>query len=220
MLLDSGCYANLYTNATKAYMVRITGYGDLAVQKFSLFEYVGTCNKGFQFSAEPRKLRGGKCERFLGPYYAMLRTRQRSNICVGEECSTLTVALQHFYSLADCQGLASYTFKYPLKNACLRFSNGTQAYRVDAAYTTITQTDFLGDNACKGSMTKTYAITNRRCYSLHANKEPRSFSWTVEEATPAARRGNSGGSRQIVNPPLLVLFAIIRLVGVEGSFGW
>jgi len=212
MLLDGGCYANLYSNATKAYSVRITGFGDLAVQKFSLFEYVGTCTKGFQFNT-PRKLKGGKCERFLGPYFANFRARQRSSVCVGEDCSTLTVALQQFYSLAECGGLATHTFKYPLKNACLRSGNGTQAYRVDASYKSITQIDYLGDDRCKGSLTKTYIMTNRRCYSLYANKEPRSFSWTVEEATPATRRGATGGSRHR-RSPWLVLFAILPLVGV------
>jgi len=208
MLLDGGCYANLYSDQTKAYSLKIVGFG--AVPRFHLYEYIGICHPEYQYSTRPRTIEAEKCERFLGSgeagiYYARIYTRYRANTCVGSGCSTLNVVVQNFYKDANCLGLALQTYKYPLKDACLRWSNGTQTFRVDAALSNITQVDYLGDDGCGGDLVRTYTMTNRRCYSLYDSKAPRSFAWSVEESTSATGSTISAVSR--VNPAAAAMLA-------------
>mmetsp|Transcript_15103 Transcript_15103/g.31585 ORF Transcript_15103/g.31585 Transcript_15103/m.31585 type:complete len:261 (-) Transcript_15103:202-984(-) len=209
-LLDSGCYGNIYSNLSKAFLVRMVGFGD--PERFNLFEYVGTCHLEYQYSALPRSIQGGRCTRFVGPFYGILRSSFRSNTCAGSDCSTLNVAMQNFFSDAGCEGLPVQTFKYPLQNACLRWSNGTQTFQVDSTYSNITQVDYPGNDVCSGGFRRTYVITNRRCYSLYPDRSPRSFSWNVEEltssvATSQSRRGSLLGAPALAAAPLLALRA-------------
>eukprot|EP00913_Durusdinium_trenchii_P007932 g7438.t1 len=42
LLLDDGCYANLYTNQTKAFKVRIVGF--TGVSKYDVYDYTDACH--------------------------------------------------------------------------------------------------------------------------------------------------------------------------------
>eukprot|EP00416_Gambierdiscus_australes_P001952 CAMPEP_0171132624 /NCGR_PEP_ID=MMETSP0766_2-20121228/124884_1 /TAXON_ID=439317 /ORGANISM="Gambierdiscus australes, Strain CAWD 149" /LENGTH=265 /DNA_ID=CAMNT_0011595973 /DNA_START=8 /DNA_END=801 /DNA_ORIENTATION=+ len=177
-LLDGGCYANVYSNLTRAFLVKIVGFG--TQERFDIYDYIGTCHREYQYTAIPRSVEGGLCRRFVGPYYANLRSSYRSSTCVGNDCSKLNVVTQSFFTEAGCVGLAYQTFRYPMQGACLRWSNGTQTFNVDATYSNISQVDYVMNDDCTGGFTRTYAITNGRCYSLYPTKAPRSFSWNVE----------------------------------------
>mmetsp|Transcript_11755 Transcript_11755/g.32126 ORF Transcript_11755/g.32126 Transcript_11755/m.32126 type:complete len:264 (-) Transcript_11755:177-968(-) len=215
-LLDSGCYANLYTNITKAYTMKIVGFG--ATERFDLFEYIGTCNQGYQYSARPRQIQGGRCTRFLGPFYAILKSTFRSNSCSGSDCSSLNVATQNFFSEAGCAGLPTQSFKYPVQNACLRWSNGTQTYQVDATYSNITQVDYPANDLCAGGFRRTYVITNRRCYSLYPDKAPRSFSWTVEASTSSTGAISAASPRKrALGAPALAVVAPLAVLRARGD---
>mmetsp|Transcript_5007 Transcript_5007/g.10069 ORF Transcript_5007/g.10069 Transcript_5007/m.10069 type:complete len:266 (-) Transcript_5007:204-1001(-) len=216
-LMDSGCYANLYSNLTKAYVVKMVGFG-IGNERFDLYEYIGTCHQEYQYSAKPRSIRANRCTRFLGGFYALLKSSSRSNTCTGSDCSTLNVAYQNFYSEAGCAGLPMQTYKYPLQNACLRWSNGTQTFRVDATYSNITQVDYPANDGCSGGFRRTYVITNRRCYSLYPDREPRSFSWTVEASTSSIGTSSATSIRpRMMGAPALAVAAPLAVLGASGD---
>ncbi|OLP76771.1 hypothetical protein AK812_SmicGene43250, partial [Symbiodinium microadriaticum] len=77
LLLDDGCYANLYTNATKAFKVRIVGF--VEPFKYDIQDYTDACHTIF---SPKRTLESGKCERFIGGYWAEITNRLRSSTCV------------------------------------------------------------------------------------------------------------------------------------------
>mmetsp|Transcript_5507 Transcript_5507/g.16385 ORF Transcript_5507/g.16385 Transcript_5507/m.16385 type:complete len:265 (-) Transcript_5507:162-956(-) len=216
-LLDGGCYANLYSNLTRAYLVRMVGFG--SAERFALYEYIGSCHREYQYSARPRDIRGGRCTRFVGPYYVLLKSASRSNTCVGADCSTLNVATQHFFAASGCAGLPSHTYKYPLHNACLRYGNGTQTFQVDATFSNITQVDYVQDDVCSGGFRRNYVITNRRCYSLYPDRAPRSFSWTVEASTSSVGGTTSDASRRsrMFSAPALAVAAPLAMWRPSGD---
>lgn len=116
LLLDDGCYANMYTNITVAFKLRIVGFSGVA--RYDMYDYVDACHTAF--SPKRTLSGGGKCQRFVqgGLYYAELRSRLRSSTCVGESCSRIAVTVQRFYSEAQCVGLP-YQAGGALVAACL-----------------------------------------------------------------------------------------------------
>jgi hypothetical protein len=176
MLLDEGCYANLYNNASRAYQIKITKFQ--GEQEVDLREYIDACNYLFR----PKKsLKVGKCEHFIGSTYVKLNTRFRSDACQGDSCSTLSVGVQRFYSQEYCRGIAYDTFLFPLQGECMRWGNGSQTFRIDADGTNITQVDYIGNDRCEaGSVTRMYSMRPGTCFPLFTDKSPRSFSWTLE----------------------------------------
>ncbi|CAE7781781.1 unnamed protein product [Symbiodinium pilosum] len=175
MLLDDGCYANLYTNLTKAFKLRIVGF--TAPYQYDIYDYTDACHT--QFSPK-RTLTSGKCERFVGGYFAMMTNRLRSSTCVGASCSRLAVTKQRFYSETNCMGLPYEVYTYPVQNECMRWSNGTQTFKVDPTTTNVTQTDYLVNDKCGGDLIQVYTMTVGYCYELYPDRAPRSFKWEVE----------------------------------------
>eukprot|EP00931_Biecheleriopsis_adriatica_P007773 TRINITY_DN109023_c0_g1_i1.p1 TRINITY_DN109023_c0_g1~~TRINITY_DN109023_c0_g1_i1.p1 ORF type:complete len:281 (+),score=44.23 TRINITY_DN109023_c0_g1_i1:29-844(+) len=173
-VLDDGCYANLYTNLTKAYKLKITGFDD--DKTLDLYEYLDDCETPF---SPARTLSANKCVRFVGGFFAILNLRLRSTTCEGASCSRLAVTHQRFYSEAGCQGLPFQIYTYPVQNECMRWSNGTQAFAVDPTNSNITQVDYVMNDKCEGDLIRQYNMENRNCYELYPDKAPRSFMWTI-----------------------------------------
>lgn len=184
LLLDNGCYANVLSNASdqqKAYGVRVVEFGP--VESIDLTEYSDDCHNPF---ASTRNIEAGSCTRFVGPYWAVITLRYRSNACYGAACSRLTVASQSFYDLSNCVGIPSSVYKYPVHNECLRWSNGTQKFLVDTSYSNITQVDYTMHDQClpSANFIQTYTIQVGQCLPLYVTEAPRSFMWTVDYYQP------------------------------------
>jgi hypothetical protein len=180
-LLDNECYANVYSNLSKAFTLKIVGFGMSGSADLS--EYLDECHTSASIK---RNFMFGNCKRFVGPYWAVISGRYRSNTCLGESCSRLSIAYQTFYRTSICQDLM-YAFRYPLQNECLRWSNGTQKFAVDPTYVNITQVDYLGMETCAdegGFLTRTYTITNGECLQLFGSQAEQSFKWTVDYYQP------------------------------------
>lgn len=92
--------------------------------------------------------------------------------------------MQRFYQNIECRDSPYEMYEYPIQKECLRWSNGTQTFEVDAADVNITQTDYAGNDNCgkvveagkKAPVGRKYIMQNMRCYELYGN---RGFSWTV-----------------------------------------
>ncbi|CAJ1387147.1 unnamed protein product [Effrenium voratum] len=181
LLLDDGCYANLYTNLTKAFKLKIVGFS--GVSKYDIYDYIDACHT--QFSPK-RTLSSGKCERFVGGYFAVIKSRLRSSTCVGESCSRLAVTTQRFFSEAECLGLPYQIYTYPVQTECMRWSNGTQTFRVDPTTTNVTQVDYIMNDKCNGDQMRTYIMSVGWCYELYADRAPRSFKWEARMLGVAA----------------------------------
>lgn len=176
LLLDDGCYANLYTNQTKAFKVRIVGF--TGVSKYDVYDYTDACHTLYR---PKRTLNEGQCTRFaVGGYFAELRSRLRSSTCVGDSCSRMAVTTQRFYSEANCLGLPYQIYTYPVQTECMRWSNGTQTFRVDPTTTNVTQVDYLVNDKCGGDNVRIYVMSVGYCYELYPDRAPRSFKWEVE----------------------------------------
>lgn len=199
LLLDDTCYANLYTNLTKGYKLKIVGF--TGEKKLDLYDYTDACNTMF---TPKRAIRAGKCERFVGNYYAITRIRLRSSTCVGADCSRLAVVVNRFFSEAACAGLPYQLFTYPVQDECMRWSNGTQGFTVDPTNTNITQVDYLMNDKCNGDLQRKLTIQNDFCYGLYTDKAPRSFSWTITRydgtASADAWRPTSLAAAAVVAP--------------------
>lgn len=181
LLLDNECYANIYSNLSKAFTLKLVGFG--SVGSADLTEHLDECHTAASIK---RNFAFGACKRFVGPYWAVVSGRYRSNTCVGDSCSRLSIAYQTFYAKPKCEDMM-YAFRYPLQNECLRWSNGTQQLKVDAEYTNITQVDYLGMDTCAdegGFLTRTYQITNNECMELFGSQTEQSFKWTVDYYQP------------------------------------
>eukprot|EP00441_Pelagodinium_beii_P016446 CAMPEP_0197663208 /NCGR_PEP_ID=MMETSP1338-20131121/56523_1 /TAXON_ID=43686 ORGANISM="Pelagodinium beii, Strain RCC1491" /NCGR_SAMPLE_ID=MMETSP1338 /ASSEMBLY_ACC=CAM_ASM_000754 /LENGTH=220 /DNA_ID=CAMNT_0043241461 /DNA_START=44 /DNA_END=703 /DNA_ORIENTATION=- len=173
LILDDTCYANLFTNLTKAYKMKIVGF-DPASQQLDLFDYTDDCQTLF---TPKRTLSAGKCERFIAGYFGIINIRLRASTCEGPDCSRLAVTNQRFYSEEGCQGLPYQIYTYPVQNECMRWANGTQVFTVDPTNTKITQVDYLANDKCDGGMQKRYEMENGLCYPLYTDRAPRSFLW-------------------------------------------
>ncbi|CAK9078019.1 Uncharacterized protein SCF082_LOCUS37362 [Durusdinium trenchii] len=126
-------------------------------------------------------LNEGQCTRFaVGGYFAELRSRLRSSTCVGDSCSRMAVTTQRFYSEANCLGLPYQIYTYPVQTECMRWSNGTQTFRVDPTTTNVTQVDYLVNDKCGGDNVRIYVMSVGYCYELYPDRAPRSFKWEVE----------------------------------------
>jgi hypothetical protein len=174
LLLDDSCYANLYSNLTKAYKLKIVGF--TGEKKMDLFEYSDACHT--QFSPK-RTIEVGKCRRFVGSFFAITKIRLRSSTCVGPDCSRLAVVVNKFFSEKACAGLPYQIYTHPVQDECLRWSNGTQGFTVDPTNTNITQMDYLMNDKCKGDLRRRLTIQNDYCYELYKDKVPKSFRWTI-----------------------------------------
>ncbi|CAK9009205.1 unnamed protein product [Durusdinium trenchii] len=173
LLLNDGCYANLYTNQTKAFKVRIVGF--TGVSKYDVYDYTDACHTLYR---PKRTLNEGQCTRFaVGGYFAELRSRLRSSTCVGDSCSRMAVTTQRFYSEANCLGLPYQIYTYPVQTECMRWSNGTQTFRVDPTTTNVTQVDYLVNDKCGGDNVRIYVMSVGYCYELYPDRAPRSFKW-------------------------------------------
>eukprot|EP00928_Gymnodinium_smaydae_P096618 TRINITY_DN8571_c0_g1_i1.p1 TRINITY_DN8571_c0_g1~~TRINITY_DN8571_c0_g1_i1.p1 ORF type:complete len:300 (+),score=64.12 TRINITY_DN8571_c0_g1_i1:114-1013(+) len=216
-LMDEGCYANIYSNLSKAFKLKIVRFEE--PQQVDLTEYTDNC---YTVYLPKKPLRVNKCERFAGGYYGMLSTRFRAVTCEGEMCSLLAVAHQRFYEAEGCVGTPYYTYRYPAQMECLRWFNGTRTftYSADDKGANLTQTDYPLNDRCDGGLAKTYEITGGECYPLRLDRPPRSFKWEVDDsAKRAAILAASGGRRGVGRggAELLLLLAIAAVAGVMAS---
>eukprot|EP00933_Yihiella_yeosuensis_P073774 TRINITY_DN82514_c0_g1_i1.p1 TRINITY_DN82514_c0_g1~~TRINITY_DN82514_c0_g1_i1.p1 ORF type:complete len:263 (-),score=16.00 TRINITY_DN82514_c0_g1_i1:55-843(-) len=206
LLLDNGCYGNVYSNLTKAYSLRIVGFTGL--KKLDLYDYVDACNTLF---SPKRQIVAGRCERFVGGFFGIATIKLRASTCEGSECSRLSVAIQSFYSAKLCAGLPSQMYTYPVQSECMRWFNGTKTYIVDPTGTNITQTDYLMNDQCKGTLTKSYAMKNGECYALYDDRAPRSFRWVIQRYDAIASSGRRLSLRSTTTPGLLLISAVLVL---------
>lgn len=188
VLLDRGCYANRYDNLTRGFQLKIVVFE--GEEKIDVREYINDCYDAFQFGAV-RTLKVGFCERFIGGFYVKAGLRLRSSTCSGASCSPLKVGAQRFYSQAGCQGLALQNYVYPLQGECLRYSNGTQAFKLTDK-DLISQVDYPGNDGCTGKFQQKYSMRDGECFplSLPDGAGAKSFRWEVEggaAVSPAAR---------------------------------
>lgn len=193
LLVDQVCYANIFSNLSKAFTLTIAGFDEQA--SADLVDYTNDCITPRLLDRDglPEPARNylmgeqSECKRFLGPYWARMTPRPRSNRCDGPQCSRISLAYQTFYNDEECQDFA-LRFKYPVQNECLRWSNGTQAFTVDPTYTNITQTDYILDDACSegAPLKRTYLIRNDECLNVYFNNARGSFKWTIERVEPYA----------------------------------
>jgi len=178
LLLNNGCYANLYGNLSKALAVKIVGYD--AQGKFDFTEYNDNCNS---IQRPTRQIQGQTCVKFTGAFWARLTLSLRSSTCTSD-CSSLRVAVQTFYTSTDCSGLPYTIFKKPLRRECMRMTNGTQNFSATLSGVRITQTDYAGIDNCGargGTDPIKYDIEARKCYSIQS-PTAQSFRWTVDSA--------------------------------------
>merc|ERR1719491_1674035 len=78
VLVDKGCYANRYANTTKSFELKIVVFeGD---EKIDLREYVEDCDPVHLYKPA-RTLEAGRCEAFVGGFYAVFGLRLRSGAC-------------------------------------------------------------------------------------------------------------------------------------------
>lgn len=180
VLLDQGCYANRYDNRTKAFMLKILVF-DGADQQIELTQYVNYCDPVSLYSPG-RSLRVGRCALFVGGFYAQVALRLRSLTCEGVSCSPISVATQQFFQDADCIGVVTETFTYPLQGECMRFYNGTQVFTMSDYGRTITEVDYNGNGGCAGNDVRTYVMPSGTCYPV-TDGQAGSFLWMVEKGT-------------------------------------
>jgi len=204
LLVSDQCYAGTFTEVTKAYTVKAVGFG--ADSSFDLAQYTDACSTLY---TAKRNIKAGVCSPwFGGTFMVKASTRLRSEVCT-EDCSTLSLAIQTFYEGDGCTGVEKWANSWPVQSECLRFWNGTQKFEANAGATTITQSDFPGDDFCSGDgPVETSQMTgdctaddiSRCCISMPTNvglpdDAPRSFSWRIQQASqytaaasPAHRR--------------------------------
>lgn len=179
LLVDEGCYANLYSNVSKAFSVKIIDFDP--PQRFDIRQYSDDCRTMVDIK---RTVTAGMCQDFAGPFYAQFELRFRAATCTGPDCSPLQVAIQTFYPMSECMGVPMLIYKYPVTNECMRYNNGTQRFQVDQWGINITQVDYLGNDDCTaGGATREYVITSFMCFPLYSDREPRSFSWVLESGS-------------------------------------
>eukprot|EP00929_Paragymnodinium_shiwhaense_P031826 TRINITY_DN17752_c0_g1_i1.p1 TRINITY_DN17752_c0_g1~~TRINITY_DN17752_c0_g1_i1.p1 ORF type:complete len:299 (-),score=37.19 TRINITY_DN17752_c0_g1_i1:356-1252(-) len=177
LLMDQGCYANLYSNITKAYSLKILFFN--YPQSIEVREFSDNCQS---IARPPRPMGTERCVRFLGGLWAVVRLLFRSPTCVGE-CSKLGVSEQVFYPEKNCGGRPIKSFWYP-SPGCMRAANGTQelGLNTDSRGTNITFTDFIYNSACDGGIVKVYEVPSGSCFPLYEDRSPRSFQWVAYPA--------------------------------------
>lgn len=192
LLLDEGCYANSYTNRSQAFSFKLVGFGTQG--SADLTEYTDDCHNPVVPASERHSstnYREGACLEFMAPQsplYAVVRARRRSNTCVGDSCSRLTIAYQRFYLDAHCEN-ATFDFAYPLQQECMVYFNGTQTFMGFEPFHNITQVDYLGDYNCNASHPhiRTTVVTADVCFGLYSQDlphMPQSFRWHIDQYTP------------------------------------
>lgn len=180
LLLDQACYSNIYTNNTKAYELKVVSFNP--PQQIQWMEYDDDCiNKAMPL---PRVILAGRCEKWSGAFWGILKLRFRSTVCMGADCSYLTTVNQMFYKTPDCKGVPYSHFNYPVPG-CMRNYNGTQDFGTNDSGKFITHTLYEGTDFCNPSEspgnTWTYAIETDRCYPLYEDAIPMSFMWQIDE---------------------------------------
>jgi len=213
-LLDQACYANLYSNVTKAYSVKAIGFE--YPQRVHIQQYQDDCQTGT--TLYPRQLEAGVCAKFVGAFWGKIGLRYRSESCEGDLCSRLAVIVQTFYSRPWCQGMPMMIYYYPAQKECLRWYNGTQnfLFKIDQDGTNITQTDYEGQDAnkCDTGVRKTYSLTGDRCFQLRPDQPPYSFKWSVDTSA----RLTSAATRTSSTAALALLAAPAALAGPSALF--
>jgi len=177
ILVDEGCYANRYANITKSFQLKIVVFS--GEEKIDLREYVEDCNPAHLYRPA-RTIEAGRCEPFVGGFYAVFGLRLRSAACEGGTCSPISVARQSFYWESGCSGVASKVLDFPVQGECLRWWNGTRNYRMDDYGENITVTDYPGNDGCNSGYQLHYTIESGTCFPLFESKGPKSFLWRIE----------------------------------------
>lgn len=204
VLIDKGCYANRYDDATKAFELKIVVYdGD---QQVDMREYVNDCDPA-KLYRPARTMKAGRCERFVGGFYAVLGLRLRSTACEGVSCSPISVAVQSFYASGGCQGVPLSKETFPLQSECMRWWNGTRILRMDPNGREITQIDYPGNDKCNGATEVRYSMTSGTCFPLFGASGPRSFLWVVEKGKNVL--ASASRSAALPNLALAALAAIV-----------
>lgn len=205
LLLDQGCYANVFSNLTSAnaYMLKIVDFED--PERVDLYLYEDDCRtEGYN----PRTLLAGRCERFTGAFWAMFRLRFRSTTCEGNDCSLLKTVRQEYFDSENCVGSVHSSNLYPMQGECMMYFNGSQAFEADPSGANISMIDFAGNYDCDGGMITTYTAYNNDCLNLYQDKNPRSFRWVVDQAARIAAIGS--GARRL--EPIFGLRALLAVV--------
>lgn len=200
VLTTDNCYANVYSNRSKAFQITIVSFSE--PQRMNLVFFEDHC---WTPVMAPTAVRAGECQHFTGGFYGIYSLKYRSaNECTaGASCSYLRLAVQEFYQsricydsgLCECIGDPYESYAYPIQKECLRWSNGTQIFETDAGGVNLTQTDYPGDDSCQGKVTRPLIMRNGYCYPLYSN---RGFKWTLTKvaAVSGAARQRGGGLLQ------------------------
>jgi len=199
LMLDEGCYGNIWTNYSKAVKLKLVSFDEPA--SLILKEYSDDC---YSERRTPVTLTAGVCRRWVknSGLYIKYSIRYRATTCEGEDCSRLTTVIQTFYLSTNCSGLHYERFEYPLQRECMRWGNGTQTFTTDAEAVNITQMNYFNDQ-CEGSGDASFNMQNSRCYIMNVLTltklqlpKPRSFKWDVDqEAKMAMQLATAGAER-------------------------
>jgi len=209
VLVDKGCYANRYANITKSFSLKIVVFdGD---KKIDLREYVEDCNAAHLYRPA-RTIEAGRCEAFVGGFYAIFGLRLRSDACEGVTCSPISVARQSWYLQSGCQGVASKVLDFPIQGECLRWWNGTRTYRMDEYGMNITQTDYPGNDGCNSRYQEHYNIESGTCFPLFDSEGPKSFLWRIEAGKNVLTAG-ARESHSLLNSMLLWITVVLFSMG-------
>lgn len=208
LLLDQACYSNIYSNNTKAYQLRVVNFNPPQVIQW--MEYTDDCvTKAMPM---PRTILAGRCEKWAGPFWGLLKLRFRSRVCMGADCSQLTTINQVFYAQKDCQGHPSTKFTYPVPG-CMRGYNGTQELTTNESGKFITHTIYDMNDMCDRNILDMYeyVIESGRCYPLYEDKVPYSFKWEVDE-TATLVTGSARSRHHCLSALLSSLSLVLFLV--------
>eukprot|EP00929_Paragymnodinium_shiwhaense_P060580 TRINITY_DN30245_c0_g1_i1.p1 TRINITY_DN30245_c0_g1~~TRINITY_DN30245_c0_g1_i1.p1 ORF type:complete len:267 (+),score=29.01 TRINITY_DN30245_c0_g1_i1:82-882(+) len=205
LLLDQGCYANTYANNTKAFGLKIVGFNPPQIVQWQ--EYLDDCVT--KATLMPRNILAGRCEKWTGAFWGILKLRFRSTVCLGGDCSYLTTINQIFYPLRDCGGQPFATFNYPTPG-CMRFYNGTQDFVTNESGAYITQNQYVMSDSCGAGAVerRTYVIETGRCYPLYEDGTPQSFKWEIDETAKLVT-----GAACWRHSSSLFIFALASLLG-------
>lgn len=209
LLLDGGCYANIYSNNTKAFSPRIVYFNE--PQRIDFREYTDDC---YNLAAPKRTFVAGRCTFFAGVYFAEMTIRNRGSTCSGPQCSPLAIVVQTFYSQAGCTGPSYALYRFPVQNECMRWANGTQTFATTAGDQNVTLVDYVNDT-CRG-VNRSYTILNQYCYVLSPLQAPRSVMWRVQRDKPYAGFANAA-SRLRPASSLLALAAFLLVTAVTAA---
>jgi len=204
LLTENVCYANSYTNQTFGLKFRIVHFDPPAL--IYMWNFLDECKTQ---DGLLKTITAQRCTEYTGSLWCKMSLRERSNVYVGPDCSTMQLGVQNFYAATTCSGPTVNTFSYPIQGECLAASQ-TGSVEFQLSGPNLTRRDYIGNKKClvpsNLTIVESTSSTIGRCYPLPLQgsrrwqlRPPRSFRWSVEKGKVAvvsnafSRRRSSAG---------------------------